>query len=88
MGRLPEICLAVYLAEGYDAASFIIANGGLHILFSAYAHESPERKEDFLAASRLCGVNLETALCSLPLHLPANNDVIRALLLGVRRCLR
>ncbi|GAB1321099.1 Zn(2)-C6 fungal-type domain-containing protein [Madurella fahalii] len=83
MGRLPEICLAVYLADSYDAASFITANAGLHILFSAYANEIPGRKEEFLAASSLCGVNLETALCSLPLHLPANNDVIVALLLGV-----
>lgn len=80
--RFPEVCLAVYLAGRYDVANLITVNAGLYFLFSAYANVYPEKREDYLAAASLCGESLETALCGLPLHLPANNDVIIALLLA------
>ncbi|KAK4243720.1 fungal-specific transcription factor-like protein [Corynascus novoguineensis] len=83
MDHFPETCLAVYMADEYNPTDFIIVNTGLHFLFSGYAHYYPDREEELRGLARVCGVNTETALSSLPLHLPANDDVIVALLFGV-----
>lgn len=71
------------MADDYNAAHFIIVNATLYFLFCAYGYLLEENLEEYLALSRLCGVNLETALSNLPLHLPASDDVIVALALGV-----
>ncbi|AEO57210.1 fungal-specific transcription factor-like protein [Thermothelomyces thermophilus ATCC 42464] len=80
--HFPETCLALYMAEEYNPVHFIIVNAGLHFLYRGYAYYFPDKTEEYLALARLCGVNIETALSSLPLHLPANDDVVEALLLG------
>lgn len=84
LDRFPETCLAAYMAEEYNAAQFITVNVALHFIFCAYGHMFADKQEEYLGFSRLCGVNLETALSTLPLHLPANQDVIVALALGVK----
>ena len=83
LNRFPETCLAAYMAEDYNAAHFITVNVGLHFIFCAYGYLFEDRQEEYLGFSRLCGVNLETALSALPLHLPASQDVIVALALAV-----
>lgn len=90
MEHFPETCLALYMAEEYNAAQFITVNVGLHLLFSGYSCFHQEREQEYLDLAHICAVNVETALLSLPLHLPANDDVIVALSFGVRfsqRCL-
>jgi len=71
------------MADESDKVHFITANVSLHYLFWAFGNLLPEKKDEYLGFSRLCGVNIETALSALPLHLPANDDVIVALSLGV-----
>ena len=83
MDHFPETCLAAYMADDYNAANFIIVNVGLHFLFCAYGYMFADKQEEYLGLSRLCGMNIETALSSLPLHLPASHDVIMALSIGV-----
>lgn len=83
MDRFPETCLAVYMAEDANRVDFITVNVILRYLFWAYATLAPEKKDEYLACSCRCGVNVETALSSLPLHLPASDNVIVALALGV-----
>ncbi|KAH7142024.1 fungal-specific transcription factor domain-containing protein [Dactylonectria macrodidyma] len=81
--RFPDLCLNVYFSENHSEADFIAVNAGLHSLFWDYAaHGPPELEEENLAYMRMCGVNLETALSNLPLHLPASSDMIAALLFG------
>lgn len=83
LNRFPETCLAAYMADDYNAAHFITVNVALHFIFCAYGYLFEDKQEEYLGFSRLCGVNLETALSSLPLHLPASQDVIVALALAV-----
>lgn len=83
MDNLPETCLTVYMADDYNPVQFITVNVALHYLFWAFGNLLPDKKEEYLGFSRNCGVNIETALSSLPLHLPASDDVIAALALGV-----
>ncbi|KAK4139899.1 fungal-specific transcription factor-like protein [Dichotomopilus funicola] len=83
MEHFPETCLALYMAEEYNAAQFITVNVGLHILFSGYSYLHREKEQEYLDLALICAVNVETALLSLPLHLPANDDVIVALSFGV-----
>lgn len=54
-------------------------------LFQDVAVNEPDQ-EDTLSFAHLCCINLETALASLPLHLPTNATMIFALVLGVRGC--
>ncbi|KAH6612185.1 hypothetical protein B0J18DRAFT_71643 [Chaetomium sp. MPI-SDFR-AT-0129] len=84
MEHFPETCLALYMAEEYNAAQFITVNVGLHILFSGYSYLHREKEQEYLDLALICAINVETALLSLPLHLPANDDVIVALSFGVR----
>ncbi len=72
------------MADDSDTIRFITANVSLHYLFWAFGNLLPEKRDEYLGFSRQCGVNIETALSALPLHLPANDDVIVALSLGVR----
>ncbi|KAH6839621.1 fungal-specific transcription factor-like protein [Chaetomium sp. MPI-CAGE-AT-0009] len=82
MDRFPELCLALHMAEEYNAAQFLTVNITLHFLFRAYGSLIPEKEEEYFRLSRLCSVNTETALSNLPLHLPATDDVIVALSFG------
>ncbi|KAL2158090.1 hypothetical protein VTH06DRAFT_4658 [Thermothelomyces fergusii] len=80
--HFPETCLALYMADEYNPAHFIIVNAGLYFLYHGYVYHYPDKADEYLELARMCGVNVETALSSLPLHLPATDDVLEALLLG------
>ncbi|WYZ33787.1 hypothetical protein EsH8_I_000063 [Colletotrichum jinshuiense] len=78
-----DLCLQVYFSENFSEMEFIIVNAGLHSLFGDYSHHVPvEEKEVYLGHARMCRANLETALSSLPLHLPTTTDAVTALLFG------
>lgn len=85
MDSFSDICLGVYFSEDYSESDFIISNTGMMYLFQEFGYSKPEGKEreENLSYATMCRVNLETALSNLPLHLPANSGMIRALLLGV-----
>ncbi|KAL2132145.1 hypothetical protein VTI74DRAFT_4151 [Chaetomium olivicolor] len=82
MSNFPEICLSAYITDEYQASRFITASVILHYLFLTYGNVLPDKREEYLELARTCGVNLETALASLPLHLPASEETITALSLG------
>ncbi|KAL2261569.1 hypothetical protein VTK26DRAFT_3876 [Humicola hyalothermophila] len=84
MDRFAGACLSVYMADNNSEfrPSFITVNVVLHYIFWACTNLVPDQREDYFGYSRLCGVNAETALSSLPLHLPADDEVIVALSLG------
>lgn len=82
--RFPETCMSVYFSDDYNEADFILVNAGLQVLYWTYAVMlQSDEMEDYKRYSRMCAVNLETALANLPLHLPATSDHILALLAGV-----
>lgn len=84
--RLVEKCRQVYFStEDYSDATFIVVNGALLYLISdvvAITKDSQTR-EEYDKYLNLCLVNLETALGSLNLLMPANDENIEALALGV-----
>ncbi|KAK4096574.1 hypothetical protein N658DRAFT_519135 [Parathielavia hyrcaniae] len=82
MDRFPETCLGLYMADDYNMARFITVNVSLHYLFSTYSALLSDKQVEYSRLSDLCGVNIETALASLPLHLPATDDMLTALSLG------
>ncbi|KAK7432494.1 hypothetical protein QQZ08_001059 [Neonectria magnoliae] len=77
-----DICLGVYFSEDYSEADFIISNTGMMYLFQELAGSEAEGKEENLSYFDMCRTNIETALNNLPLHLPANPNMIAALVLG------
>ncbi|GKT42758.1 uncharacterized protein ColSpa_02939 [Colletotrichum spaethianum] len=78
-----DICLQVYFSDNFSEMEFIIVNAGLHSLFEDYSHHVPvEEKAVYRDHARMCRANLETALSSLPLHLPTTTDAVTALLFG------
>ncbi|GKZ58639.1 hypothetical protein AnigIFM56816_004799 [Aspergillus niger] len=83
--RLVEKCRQVYFStEDYSDATFIVVNGALLYLISdvvAITKDSKTR-EEYDKYLNLCLVNLETALGSLSLLMPANDENIEALALG------
>ncbi|GLA32115.1 hypothetical protein AnigIFM63604_009601 [Aspergillus niger] len=83
--RLVEKCRQVYFStEDYSDATFIVVNGALLYLISdvvAITKDSQTR-EEYDKYLNLCLVNLETALGSLSLLMPANDENIEALALG------
>ncbi|KAH7008472.1 hypothetical protein EDB80DRAFT_716630 [Ilyonectria destructans] len=84
LDNFSDICLGVYFSEDYSESDFIISNTGMMYLFQEVGYSKPEGKEreENLSYATMCRVNLETALSNLPLHLPANSSMIRALILG------
>jgi len=82
-----EMCRRIYFpAEEYSAATFIIVNHGLYYLFLEKAAEFGRNFKALEAEgyAEMCRDNLETALASLHLFMPAKKDNVTALLLGVR----
>ncbi|PNH38136.1 hypothetical protein VD0004_g8669 [Verticillium dahliae] len=78
-----DLCLGVYFSDDHLDTDYITVNAGLYALFLDQSyHCPPEEKEENLQYARICKENLETALANLPLHLPASNDVLLALLFG------
>ncbi|KAK4639998.1 hypothetical protein QC761_611210 [Podospora bellae-mahoneyi] len=74
--------LEAYVREDNDLITLINVNVGLHFLFWACAQVDQEKKDEYLGYAQTCGSTIETALAHLPLHLPANDDTISALLSG------
>jgi hypothetical protein len=83
--NLSTICLTAYVNDEYDAAKFITVNFSLYYLFAVCGFFVEEKRDEYLELCRLCATNLETALSALPLHLPATDQVILALAVGVRK---
>lgn len=85
MERFAGTCIGVYMADNHceSPANFITVNVILHYIYWTCANLIPEQREEYFNFSGQCGVNAETALSSLPLHLPAEVDMIAALSLGV-----
>lgn len=74
----------MYFSEDCTEADFIIVNAGLLYVFSELHSSTEEEREQSKTYTRMCRSNLETALANLPLHLPATQNMISALILGVR----
>ncbi|KAK7421359.1 hypothetical protein QQX98_002253 [Neonectria punicea] len=82
LDNFSDICLGFYFSEDYSEADFIISNTGMMYLFQELAGSEAEGKEENLSYFEMCRTNIETALNNLPLHLPANPNMIAALVLG------
>ncbi|KIL84037.1 fungal specific transcription factor domain-containing protein [Fusarium avenaceum] len=81
--RFTDMCLDVYFNDNHSEASFITVNAGLYSLFCDYSlRVDTSEREQYITYAHLCRDNLETVLSNLPLHLPANSDMILALLFG------
>ncbi|KAM0280065.1 hypothetical protein ACHAQH_004261 [Verticillium albo-atrum] len=81
--RFTDLCLGVYFSDDHLDTDYITVNAGLYALFLDNSYQcAEEEKEENAAYAQTCKVNLETALANLPLHLPATNDVLLALLFG------
>lgn len=78
-----DACFRLYMSEQHSLISVITVNVGLHFLFWACAQIVAETKEEYQKYARQCGATVENALANLPLHLPATDDAITSLLLGV-----
>jgi len=75
--------MRVYFSDDYTIAEFIIVNCGLHALYWTYVYLcSPPDADEYKRFSDLCAENMEVALASLPLHVPATVDYVMALLSG------
>ncbi|KAJ3548449.1 hypothetical protein NM208_g994 [Fusarium decemcellulare] len=81
--RFSDICVRVYFSENFSESDFIIVNSGLLQLFMEKSQHEPEGKGESSDYALMCRANLETALFNLPLHLPATQGMIVALLFGV-----
>ncbi|KAK3331291.1 hypothetical protein B0H66DRAFT_94539 [Apodospora peruviana] len=80
-----ENCRKVYFAtEDYSLATFIIVNTGLCYLFQekSTVATTEARAAELLKHHATCRNNLETALSTLPMLMPARMDNVKALLLG------
>lgn len=88
MDHFTDLCLKVYFAPTeFNEAEFIIVNAGLETLYldmNMSKTIAASVKEEYTKMGAICRANVETALASLPLHLPATMDMIVALLFGVR----
>ncbi|KAG7083834.1 fungal specific transcription factor domain-containing protein [Colletotrichum scovillei] len=82
---LAELCRRVYFCtDNFADTTFIIVNGALFYLFmeQAYLASDATAREEFERYQHMCQSNLEMALASLPLMLPAKVESIEALLLA------
>lgn len=83
---LTEKCREVYFCtDDYSHATFITVNGALYNLFLEFSiiAKGNITKETYLSYLYLCRYNMEVALASLNLLLPATKENIEALILGV-----
>ncbi|KAL4804935.1 hypothetical protein BDV18DRAFT_23166 [Aspergillus unguis] len=83
--RLVDKCREVYFAmKDYSDATFIVVNGGLFQIFVASSLMTDDRalREEYQGYADICKYNLDTALASLHLLMPATIDSIEALTVG------
>ena len=81
-----DLCKSIYFSvDDYSAASATILHGGLYYLFLEYKvlgkDEGRGQQQHELVST--CKANLETCLNNLDLLLPATDENIYAMLLGV-----
>ncbi|KAM0323187.1 hypothetical protein ACHAQA_009037 [Verticillium albo-atrum] len=82
---LSELCRKVYFCtDTFSHPCFVIVTGSLYYLFmeQSFLAKDAATKDEFQQYQRMCQVNLETALASLPLMLPAKAESIEALLVA------
>ncbi|EGY19633.1 fungal specific transcription factor domain-containing protein [Verticillium dahliae VdLs.17] len=82
---LSELCRKVYFCtDTFSHPCFVIVVGSLYYLFmeQSFLAKDNASRADFQLYQRMCQVNLETALASLPLMLPAKAESIEALLVA------
>ncbi|KAK4221285.1 putative transcriptional regulatory protein [Podospora fimiseda] len=77
-----DTCFQLYMSDEYNLIIVVIVNVGLHFLFWAAAQIAPQNAKEYVEYASNCGTNVEAALAKLPLHLPASDDTITALMLG------
>ncbi|KAM0473748.1 hypothetical protein ACHAP7_008080 [Fusarium lateritium] len=78
------MCLHVYFSEDIAESDFILVNVGLMYMFMDRQQRLTNKKEQEECEEYCTKLreNTETALASLPFHLPATSNMISALLLG------
>ncbi|KAH6688967.1 fungal-specific transcription factor domain-containing protein [Plectosphaerella plurivora] len=82
---LLDLCRKVYFCtDNISHAAFIIVNGSLYYFIAdqIYGAKDAVVKAELEEYHRMCQVNLETALTTLPLMMPAKHDSVCALLIA------
>ena len=74
-----------FCIDDYSDAAFVITNFGMYSFFYEYGATEKDAnvREDYLHCIEMCRDNLETALANLNILMPANQESIMALALGV-----
>lgn len=81
-----EKCREVYFCiDDYSDAAFIVSNFCLYmVLYEFGTHEKDAVvREEYLRYIEMCRINLETALANLNVLMPATQESIKALAVGV-----
>lgn len=84
--KFVQKCREVYFAvDDYSDATFIVVNACLYNVFIEWTFTSnePAEREEYKKHINLCRNNLETALANMSLLMPARDEYIEALTLGV-----
>lgn len=79
-------CREVYFCtDDYSDSTFIVTNMCLYNIFleCGFNEKNNTTRDEYLHYSRMCRGNLETALAGLNMLMPATNDSIMALAIGV-----
>jgi hypothetical protein len=81
-----EKCREVYFCtDDYSDAAFVISNFGIYSIFYELGSTDPDPnlREEYLSYIEMCRNNLETALANLNILMPATQESIKALAVGV-----
>jgi hypothetical protein len=84
--RLTDFCKSVFFSiDEYPLSTAIIVFGNLSWLFEEYSWRSPDKQEqnEFGQCSDLCRTNFEACVSAMDLFLPASDENVEALLMGV-----
>jgi hypothetical protein len=82
-----EKCREVYFnTDEYSDAAFVISNYGIYNIFFELGGKDPDlnMREEYLSYVDMCRSNLDTALANLNILMPAIQESIKALAVGVR----
>ena len=86
LSRLTEFCKSVFFSvDEYPLSTAIIVFGNLAWLFEEFSWRSPDKQEqnEFRQCSDLCRTNFETCVSAMDMFLPATDDNVESLLMGV-----
>jgi hypothetical protein len=81
-----EKCREVYFCtDDYSDAAYVISNFGIYSIFYELGSTDPDPnlREEYLSYIETCRNNLETALANLNILMPATQESIKALAVGV-----